>query len=104
MSKKISEKRKKEAFISQLSEYLSGPALEFVSTRVHMGQKKNKWWSARDKSVALSLFHASPKAYRLIKKIYALPGVNTLRRTTRQVQVYQSFCDNIWNCLKQIWT
>lgn len=99
-SQVVSKKKKKQQLIDQLSQYLDGPALEFVNSRIHMGKKKRRW-SARDKSVALALYHASPKAYRIVKNIFAFPSVATLRRVMKKVHVYPGINENILNYLKQ---
>ena len=100
-SRKISEKLKKQKPISELSEYLSGPALDFVASRIYLGKKKRMRWSEKDKRIALSLYHTSPKAYRWLKKIFALPSIATLRREMRKVKVSPGFNENILTSLKE---
>ena len=37
-------------------------------------------WSTDHKSLALSLLHSSPKTYKLLRKVFSLPSVRTLRQ------------------------
>ena len=70
--------------------YLKGHALDFFATQLHVAQRKNKGkrWNAKDKSLALSLYHASPKAYTLLQKLFCLPSIRTLRRTMQNIVLY----------------
>ena len=99
--RKISEKRKKQKLISELTEYVSGPAIDFVASRVYLRKKMRMRWSEKDKCVALCLYHTSPKAHRWLKKIFALPGIATLRREMRKVKVYPGFNENILTSLNE---
>ena len=58
-------------------------------------------WPEKDKRIALSLYHTSPKACRWLKKIFALPSIATLRREMRKVRVYPGFSENILTSLKE---
>jgi glycosyltransferase involved in cell wall biosynthesis len=99
-SKKFGEKRRKEALIQELGEYLPPATLEFVATRIRLGHKKRTRWTDKDKCIALSLFHTSPKAYQIVKKLFALPSVSTLRRAVQKVKVHPGFNANILQALK----
>lgn len=48
----------------------------------------------------MSLFQASPKAYRILKKIFLLPAVRTFRRAVQDIQIYPGFNKNILQALK----
>lgn len=63
-------------------------------------KKKGYRWSYEDKGLALSLFHASPKAYKLIHKLFILPSIATLKRTMSKIAVYAGFNINILEALK----
>ena len=64
----VSEKRKVDKLVEEISLVLSGPALDFVSCQLRLSKVKNKGqrWTPRDKALALSLFHSSPRTYRLL--------------------------------------
>lgn len=49
---------------------------------------------------ALSIFHASPKAYRLFRKAFTLPGISTLKNYMSKIDVSPGFQDNILSALK----
>ena len=96
----MSQRRK--AVEKELADFLSGPALQFVLTQLYNVTKKiGHRWTENDKSLALSIFHASPKVYRILRKIFLLPSVSTLQRVLRNVQVYPGFNNNILKALKQ---
>ena len=46
--------------------------------------KQGKRWSITDKTLALSIFYHSRKAYRLLSKLFCLPSKSTLLRTLRK--------------------
>ena len=48
-------------------------------------------WSMADKATALSLYHASPKSYRLLRKLFLLPAKSTLSRVLRSIDIYPGF-------------
>jgi hypothetical protein len=85
-----------------LAEHLSGTALKFVSTQVLMAGRKGQGrrWSLDDKSLALSLYHASPKSYRLLSKIFLLPAKRTLARLLRSINLYPGFNPQMLNAFK----
>lgn len=53
---------------------------------------RGRRWSLSDKALALSLLHSSPKTYRLLQKVFALPSVQTLKALMRNVEVCISTC------------
>ena len=85
----VSKAGKVEQLKHDLSQYMSGPTLDFVMCQVREGTKKprGRRWSPHDKSLAMSLLHSGPKTYRLLQKIFKLPGVETLRREMAHIQV-----------------
>ena len=96
------QKDRKQTVIKELSNFLPKNTFEFVVSQINAFSKKCRGhkWSDKDKALALALFHTSPKAYRLLKKIFILPAVSTLRRTMQNVQVYPGFSQNILQALK----
>ena len=86
-------------------------------------------WSVKDKALALSLFHSSPKTYRMLQKVIAriciifsnliilhviyliiiftlfiklfkLPSTSTLHRSMKNIVIYPGFSSHILNALK----
>ena len=82
---KKSRAKAKANAIAVASEFLSGPALDFFKSQIQMSDRglKGKRWSEQMKMFALSLFHTSPKCYRMLRKIFSLPGISTLKLVVR---------------------
>lgn len=93
----------KETLVKELAKYLPKSTLQMVTTQIRIGNKKSKGkrWTLSEKAMALSLLHASPKAYRTVRKIISLPSVSTLRRVMQKVGIYPGFNDNILQALKK---
>ena len=84
-SKKKMQKQETQArhrqLISDLSEYLSSSALFFVKTQVLLGYQ----WTEEDKRLALSVCHAGPKPYNMLRKVFALPSKSVLERVMNKI-------------------
>ena len=83
----------KQRCIKMVSKYLSGPSHKLVSTQIQMTGHSTCGcrWSAGDKALALSLFHASPKCYSLLRIIFALPTTRTLCQALSNTNIYPGF-------------
>ncbi|XP_046859535.1 uncharacterized protein LOC124452923 isoform X2 [Xenia sp. Carnegie-2017] len=59
----------------------------FVRTQIklHIAKKKGRRYSSEMKSMAISLYHASGKAYRLLSKLFILPSKTSLRNYISRV-------------------
>lgn len=79
----------KESVITQLKKLLPAKAYAFVSTQIHMFQRKARGfrWTTQDKAFFLSLLHASPKCYRLLFKVFSMPSVRTLQKLMKSVSI-----------------
>ncbi|KAK7497615.1 hypothetical protein BaRGS_00011255 [Batillaria attramentaria] len=93
---------RKEQVLNDLSHFLPQASCEFIASQLREIEKKKRGrrWSDKDKAIALSLFHASPKAYRILKAIFVLPSVSLLRKTIQKVQVHPGYNDRIFNALQ----
>ena len=101
---KAAEQQELERIIKGLSAYLpAGPTLDFILCQIRVSRKKNKGqrWTAKDKSLALSLYHSSPKTYRLLQKIFRLPSVRTLYRIMQNICIYPGFNEQIIEALQR---
>ncbi|GFN79049.1 transposable element p transposase [Plakobranchus ocellatus] len=65
-----------------------------------MSVKKEKRWNAQNKSQALSISHAPPKAYLLLRKIFHLPHITTMRRPMAKLEIYPGFPFSILEAFK----
>lgn len=101
--KKMECDSSKKKCVELLSRHLTGPALQFVTTQVMLSNRKvmGLRWLAKDKALALSLYHASPKCYRVLGKIFQLPTKQTLCRLLRSVEVYPGFPTQILNAFRE---
>lgn len=78
---------KKDALIGRDQEILKRYEACFTPGQnkfIRTGKRPHKW-SDEDISWAMSLYMASPKAYKLMRKKYRLPGVPTLKERCRRV-------------------
>ena len=73
----------------------------FFATQLRLLSKKPKGrrWSDFDISLALSIFHASHKAYRLLCQVFILPSVSTLRKSVRDIKIYPGFSQSVIDIL-----
>ena len=102
VDKNIEEDRKYQYLHQHLSQFVSGNALEFIMTQIKLsGKTKHSYrWSPKNKSLAMSIFHASPKAYRILRKIFRLPHTVTLKRAMNKLEIEPEFSSNILQALK----
>lgn len=93
-----------ESCIKLVSKFLEGPSLDFVATQIKMSvsSKFGRRWTAKDKATALSLYHSSPKTYRLLTKsrLFILPSLSTLKSAMREVEVYPGFSERLLQSFK----
>jgi len=82
---------------------LRHPFIKFVTSQLKLFKRNNKGrrYTTYDKNFALSLFYASPKAYRFCSKLFCLPSVTMLRLWLRRLHVKPGFCDTVFDMLKQ---
>ena len=77
----------------ELSGYLSDKQLTFVMSQIKNAGRKpqGRRWSYKDKALALSLLHSSPKTYKLLRKIFDLPSVTTLKTVMKRINDSRAF-------------
>ena len=100
--KSTSTKKKIERIGESISEFVKGPKYDFIMSQIRNATVKSagKRWTYRDKSFALSLYHSSPKTYKLLRNALDLPSPQTLRKIMRNVAVYPGFNENILKALQ----
>ena len=101
-SNKTKKKRNLAKLKFTLSEYLSGTSLDFVMSQCHMANVSatGRRWSTQQKAFALSLLHASPKAYKLLRRVFLLPSTATLKRAVSAINIYPGTNENILEGLR----
>ncbi|XP_014672353.1 PREDICTED: uncharacterized protein LOC106812871 isoform X2 [Priapulus caudatus] len=87
---------------SLLKEYLSDIQLHFVMSQIRASNRtvRGRRWTTHDKAFALSLLHSSPKTYRILRKAFALPSVQTLMKVMNNLELYPGFNTNILEALR----
>lgn len=97
-----SEKANRRRCVRMLSKYVSGPAFSFIASQIRLSGRaaRGRRWDSDEKATALSLFHASPKCYRLLSRIFTLPTKQTLRSSIQKVEVYPGFPPKLLHAFK----
>jgi len=74
---------------------------KFLASQARLSRRKKlgRRYTVSDKRFALSLFYASPKAYRLCSKMFYLPSVSMLRVWMRRISVGVGFTSNVFDML-----
>ena len=105
LAKKTSRQRKlwmtKDEAVTAISQFVSGTALELLKTQIMLAGRKRQGhrYSEEYKMFAMSLYHASPKCYKLLKKTLALPGISILKSYLKKVDIKPGFHQNIFDAL-----
>ena len=104
LKKKQSTKRERneqtlEEAIGKLPENLS----HFVrmQLKLHSRKAKGRRYSPKMKSIAVSLYHASGKAYRILSKVFILPTKPSLRRYISKMPAAMGISQGALNIIKQ---
>ena len=88
--------------VNSVSTLLIGETKEFFETQVklHSKAQKGRRYSAKEKAFALSIYHSSPKCYRLLCKTFALPSISLLQKTMRKINILPGFHSSIFEGLR----
>lgn len=97
--KASSKAGKKRVVLQELQHLLPARAFAFVSTQLRLSQRARSRWTTEDKTFFLSLWHASPKCYRLLARVFTMPSVSTLKRVIKAVDVQPGFNANMLSTL-----
>ena len=82
------------------SKYLKAETYNFFCSQLDRSLIKKGKWSSKDKSNALSIYHSSPKTYRLLQKQFTLPSIKTLNRTMKNIDIYPGFSKQVLDAFK----
>ena len=101
-SKKVTRAQNVKNAISSVSDLLSGNVKEFFITQLKMsGRSRYGYrWTEQDKAFALTIFHSSPKCYRLLAKSFALPSVSMLKKPMQKISITSGFHKAVLEGLK----
>lgn len=77
------------------------PLQQFIKSQIKLSQtsKFGRRYNVSDKRFALSLFYASPKAYKVCSKLFCLPSVSMLKVWLRRISLTTGFSDNVFQML-----
>jgi len=103
LRKKLRSSRNCNRDKSAVSGVNRNPAVRFFESQLkHYSRNKcGRRYPNHDKNFALSLYYASPKAYKLCSKMFCLPSISLLRLWLRRVNVKPGFCDNVFSLLQR---
>ena len=100
---KLSKKRKLELTLRYLGELLPGKsqaqAHNFIAQQVkHLASNVNRKgirWSSQTKAFSLTLYHQSPKCYKMLRSIFSLPTIRTLKQEMQKLDIKPGFHPSI---------
>ena len=83
--------------------YIPGGNLKDFMTRQLAETKKPRGnrYNVDEKIFSLSLWHSSPKCYRLLKTTFSLPSITTLRRSIRMIDMKPGFYKRVLDGIKE---
>lgn len=92
----------KNQCLNMLSKFFTGATYKFLKTQVTMSSRSpyGRRWSASDKAIALSIYHASPKALQILSRLFILPTVETIKQSIRNLNIYPGVCVTMLNAFK----
>ena len=74
---------------------------EFLIRQMKSERVKGYRYNHNEKMFSLSLWHSSPRCYRLLRTTFSLPSVTTLRRSVRLINLKPGFHQIILNGIKE---
>ncbi len=90
--------------VKAVSTYIEEPALTFFASQLRNSSQrckaKGRRWTYKDKVIALSLYHQSPRAYQFCSRIFTLPSVSSLRKWLSNVEVRPGFPPKVFELLR----
>ena len=84
------------------SSLLKGDLRDFLNRQLNTTTHPHgKRYSSIEKMFSLSLWHSSPKCYRLLRNTFYLPDISTLRRSIRMTDMKPGFHNRILEGIKE---
>ena len=83
----------KAKVIEMVSHHVSGGTLDFIKAQIMLSGRaaKGHRYSHKYKMFALTLYHASPKCYKMLRKVFGLPGISTLKVMMKCIDINPDF-------------
>ena len=99
LQKKLRNKRtsKKEKSLEEALSKLPDHLANFIKEQVKLSSKKShgRRYSPEMKTLALSVYHASGKAYNVLSKLSVLPKKATLKRYIAKIPTSAGICQGV---------
>ncbi|GFN73812.1 THAP domain-containing protein 1 [Plakobranchus ocellatus] len=91
-----------DAIQNLLEKHLPEAAVQFILTQIRISKlhANGRRWTGSDKGFAISVHHASRKAYSLLQQVFFLPSPKTLRISLQNRNVFPGFCRSVLDLLK----
>ncbi|CAB3997363.1 transposable element P transposase isoform X1 [Paramuricea clavata] len=103
--KRLNPKRKskRERTIDQALSQLPPNMANFIRDQISLHSKKSKGrrYSPEMKTIALSLYHASGKAYKILSKLFILPSKSSLKRFISNIPTTSGISEQILKAIQQ---
>lgn len=101
--KKPARQGKQERTLQEALDKLPKNLAHFVRMQLelHSKKKKGRRYSPQMKSIAVSLYHASGKAYRVLSKLFILPTKSSLRRYISRMPAATGISQGALNIIKK---
>lgn len=102
-TKRQSKEGRKETSFEEAMATLPENLAHFVRMQIKLYGKKTKGrrYSPQMKSIAVSLYHASGKAYRMLSKLFILPSKTSLRRYISKMPAATGISQGALNIIKK---
>ena len=105
IKKKLNLKRKsnREKTIDQALSQLPPTMANFIRDQINLHSKKSKGrrYSPEMKTIALSLYHASGKAYKILSKLFILPNKSSLKRFISNIPTTSGISEGILKAIQR---
>ncbi|GFO15778.1 transposable element p transposase [Plakobranchus ocellatus] len=81
---------------------LPSSAQAFIQSQLQASgrSKMGRRWSIAEKKLAITLYHSSPKTYKILRQLFVLPS--TLKRTLKNINMQAGFNNQMMDVFKSI--
>ena len=92
-----------ETLMENISKYLKGPAVEFLKNQLKLSgvARKGRRYPLSQRYFALSLYFKSPRCYRFLSKIFALPSTRMIRYWLQEMCFSVGWNESVFRMLKK---
>ena len=91
-----------DSLVAELKHHLPIETVGFIERQIMLQHSKkcNHRYAIKDKMMALSIYYQSPKAYKLLSKLFALPSKRTIQHSLENTNVKPGFNDAVFHALQ----